>query len=161
MADSAEKLTTTGGAQQGTAAAGADRPRQLSQYQVLGLMVQFLLGMVLYMTGVPARARGGAHTFSLVILAAHLLLAAGLVAGAVLILGATAGTHDWRLWLARGGAAGIGTAAAAGLLTLALNNGWWSYVMAVGFTVALMAYGGLLIPATADAPAASGARPGR
>jgi hypothetical protein len=153
MADSAEKLTTTGGAQQGTAAVGDDRPRQLSQYQVLGLMVQFLLGMVLYLTGVPARARGSAHTLSLVILAAHILVAVGLAAGAVLILRATADTRAWCLWLARGGAAGLGVAAGAGLFTLALNNGWWSYVMAVGFTVALIAYGGLLIPATADSPA--------
>jgi hypothetical protein len=143
-----------------TAAAGADRTRYLSQYQLLGLMVQFLFGMVLYMVGVPARARGSAHTFSIVVLSAHVLLAAGLVVGAVLILNTTAGAPDWRLWLARGGAAGIGAAACSGLLTLALNNGWWSYVMSVGFTAALVAYGGLLIPVTADSAAPDGTRPG-
>jgi hypothetical protein len=141
------------------AAADDDRPRRLSQYQTLGLVVQFLVGMVLYMAGVPARARGGAHTFSLVILSVHVLLAAGLVAGAALILSATTDARDWRRWLARGGAAGIGAATVAGLLTLATGNTWWSYVMAVGFTAALVAYGGLLIPAAA--PSAPQAGPGR
>jgi hypothetical protein len=131
------------------AAAGADRVRSLSQYQTLGLMVQFLLGMVIYMAGVPSRARGNAHTISVVVLSAHVVVAIGVAAGAVLILRATAGTHDWRRWLARAGAAVIAVAAAAGVLTLITNNGWWSYVMAAGFTVALMAYVGLLIPATA------------
>jgi hypothetical protein len=125
-------------------------------------MVQFLLGMVIYMAGVPSRARGSAHTVSMVALSAHVVVAIGLAAGAVLILRATAATHDWRRWLAGAGAAVIAVAAAAGILTLATSSGWWSFVMAAGFTAALLAYGGLLIPVTADDPALrNGVRPDR
>jgi hypothetical protein len=141
------------------AEAGADRARYLSQYQTLGLMVQFLLGMVIYIAGVPSRARGSAHMVSIAVLSAHVVVGLGLAAGAVLILRAT---RDWRRWLARAGAAVIAVAAAAGIVTLVTSNGWWSYVMAAGFTAALMAYVGLLIPATPDnSPALNGVRPGR
>jgi len=144
------------------AAPAADRARYLAQFQTLGLMVQFLLGMVVYMAGVPSRARGDAQTLSIVVLSVHVVVAIGLAAGAVLILRAAAAAHDWRRWLARAGAAVIAVAVVAGILTLATNNGWWSYAMAAGFTAALMAYGGLLIPAAADnSPALNGVRPGR
>jgi hypothetical protein len=76
--------------------AGNDRPRRLSQYQVMVLVLQFLVGMVFYVVGIPSRATGSAHTASLVVLSAHVLLAAGLSAGAVWIIRATAATRDWR-----------------------------------------------------------------
>jgi hypothetical protein len=132
--------------------AGSDRARTLSQYQLLGLMFQFLVGMVFYMVGVPSHATRSAHTGSLLILAAHALLAAALAAGAVWIIRATAGAPDWQRWLARSGAGAIAVAAVAGLLTLVTRSGWWSFVMAAGFTVALLAYAGLLIPATDNSP---------
>ncbi len=137
-----------------------DRARNLSQYQLLGLMLQFLVGMVFYMVGIPSRTTGSAHTGSILVLSAHALLTVGLAAGAAWIIRATVGTPDWRSWLARGGAIAIAVAAAAGLLTLVTHSGWWSFVMAVGFTAALLAYAGLLIPATEDSsPALNGTRP--
>lgn len=152
----------TADAERVVSAAGSDRARFLAQFQTLGLAVQFLLGMVLYMVGVPSRASGGAHTASIGILSAHVVVTAGLVAGAALIIRATAGTQRWRRWLARGGAAAIGAAAVAGIITLITRSGWWSYGMAVGFTAALAAYGGLLIPASDDGPPAlNGSRPAR
>jgi hypothetical protein len=152
----------TGDGARAMAPAGADRTRYLSQFQTLGLMVQFLLGMVVYMAGLPSRARGSAHTVSIVVLSAHIVVAVGLAAGAVLILRSTAASPDWRRWLARAGAAVVAVAVAAGILTLVTSNGWWSFVMAAGFTLALMAYAGLLIPATADqSPALNGVRPAR
>lgn len=138
----------TGDAERVTTAASADRVRALSRHQALGLMIQFLLGMVIYVVGLPSRARGSAHTASIMVLAAHVLVALALTVGAVLIIRATAGSPDWRRRLAHGGAAAIVAAAAAGFITLATSNGWWSYVMAVGFVGALVAYGGLLIPVT-------------
>jgi hypothetical protein len=141
-----------------------DRALYLARYQATGLMVQFLLGMVIYLIGLPSRLSGEAHTASIVFVFIHVLLAMGLAAGAAWIIRATADAPDWRRWLARGGAAAIGTAFAAGILTLVTSNGWWSFVMAAGFTGALVAYGGLLIPATAAAgnsPRLNGTRPAR
>jgi hypothetical protein len=141
-----------------------DRALYLARYQAAGLMVQFLLGMVIYLIGLPSRLKGEAHTASIVFVILHVLLAVGLAAGAAGIIRATAGAPDWRRWLARSGAGAIGAALAAGVLTLVTSNGWWSFVMAAGFTAALVAYGGLLIPATAAAgtsPALNGTRPAR
>jgi len=55
------------------------------------------------------------------------------------------------LWRRRAitGAAAIAVAVVAGILTLATKNNWWSYTMAVGFIAALLAYGNLLLPASA------------
>ena len=140
--------------------AGTDRAQQLSRYQLVILMFQFLAGMVFYIVGVPSRATGRAHTGSLLILAAHALLTVGLAAGAAWIIRATASAPHWRRWLARGGAGAIAVAAVAGLLTLVTRNGWWSFVMAVGFTAALVAYAGLVVPATEHrSPAMNGTRP--
>ena len=55
------------------------------------------------------------------------------------------------LWHRRAitGAAAIAVAVGAGILTLITKNNWWSYTMAVGFIAALLAYGNLLLPASA------------
>ncbi|HYZ51956.1 MAG TPA: hypothetical protein VE733_00380 [Streptosporangiaceae bacterium] len=45
----------------------------------------------------------------------------------------------------------IAVAVAAGILTLAIKSNWWSYAMAAGFIAAVLAYGSLLLPATAPA----------
>lgn len=131
-----------------TAPAAGTRVRGLARGQVTGLMVQFLLGMVIEVAGLPSRASGGAHLTSVGALVVHVLVAAGLAAGAAVIVRAAAQTPDWRQWLARAGAAAIGVSIASGILTLVTSSGWWSYAMAVGFTAALAAYGGLLIPVT-------------
>jgi len=57
------------------------------------------------------------------------------------------------LWHRRAitGAAAIAVAVVAGILTLITKNNWWSYTMAVGFIAALLAYGSLLLPASAAA----------
>ena len=49
------------------------------------------------------------------------------------------------------GAAAHAVAVVAGILTLITKNNWWSYTMAVGFIAALLAYGSLLLPASAAA----------
>lgn len=141
-----------------------DRARYLARYQATGLMLQFLLGMVIYVVGLPSRVTGQAHTASVAFVLVHVLLAVTLAVGAAWIIRATAGAPDWRRWLARGGAGAIAVAFAGGILTLVTSNGWWSFVMATGFTGALVAYGGLLIPAataTGQAPALKGSRPAR
>ena len=55
--------------------------RHLAQHQVMGLSVQFLLGMAVSHLGQPSQARGAAHIASTVFLAAHVLITVGLAAG--------------------------------------------------------------------------------
>ena len=119
--------------------------RHPARHQVMGLASMFLLGMAVNLTGLPAETSGAAHLASIAFLTAHALIALGLVIGTVMLLRAAAphGGH-WRRH-----ATAIAVAVTAGILTLVTKNNWWSYTMAVGFIAALLAYGSLLLPATA------------
>lgn len=64
--------------------------RHLARHQVMGLAAQFLLGMAVNLLGLPSQAKGTAHTASTVFLAAHVLITLGLLAGAIMIIRATA-----------------------------------------------------------------------
>ena len=136
------------------AVAGRDIPaslaavRHLARHQVMGLVSVFLLGMAVNLTGLPAQTTGAGHLASIAFLAAHTLIAIGLVVGTVMLLRAAARLGGrWRRQ-AIAGAAAVAMAVAAGVLTMITKNNWWSYTMAVGFIAALLAYGGLLLPAT-------------
>jgi hypothetical protein len=130
---------------------GLASARHLARHQVMGLASVFLLGMAVNLTDLPSEANGGAHLASIAFLAAHALIALGLIIGSVLLL-RTAARFGGR-WRRRAiaGAAAIAVAVAAGILTLLTSSNWWSYIMAVGFIAALLAYGSLLLPATAPA----------
>ena len=137
--------------------AGQDMPpglasvRHLARHQIMGLVSVFLLGMAVNLTGLPSQTSGGAHLASIAFLAAHALIAPGLIIGTVLLLRAVARLGgQWRR-RAVAGAAAIAAAVAAGILTVFTSSNWWSYIMAVGFITALLAYGSLLLPATAPA----------
>ena len=121
--------------------------RHLARHQVMGLAVQFLLGVAVGLIGLPSQARGGAQTASTVFLAAHVVIALGLAVGAILVIRATAGLPDQSRRLAILGTAAIAAAIAAGVLTMTTRSNWWSYGMALGFIAALLAYGGLLVQA--------------
>ncbi|MGE5135764.1 MAG: hypothetical protein ACM32E_22995 [Gemmatimonadota bacterium] len=114
----------------------------------MGLASVFLLGMVVNLTGLPSQTSGAAHLASLAFLAAHVLIALGLVAGTVMLLRAAARLGGrWRRQ-AVVGAAAITVAFAAGILTLMTGSNWWSYAMAAGFIAALLAHGSLLLSTT-------------
>ena len=70
--------------------------RHLARHQVMGLTGTFLLGMAVNLIGLPSQTSGGAHIASLAFLAAHLLIALGLVLGAVMLLRAI--PHGRRMW---------------------------------------------------------------
>ncbi|HEV3288702.1 MAG TPA: hypothetical protein VG123_06895 [Streptosporangiaceae bacterium] len=136
--------------------AGQDMPpglasvRHLARHQIMGLVSVFLLGMAVNLTGLPSQTSGGAHLASIAFLAAHALIALGLIIGTVLLLRAAARLGgQWRR-RAVAGTAAIAAAVTAGILTVLTSN-WWSYIMAVGFITALLAYGSLLLPVTAPA----------
>ena len=121
--------------------------RHLARHQITGLAIQFLLGMAVNLLGLPSQARGTAHTATTVFLAAHVLITLGLLAGAVMIVGASARSQAPSRQLAIGGAIAIAATTAAGILTMLTKNNWWSYTMALGFIASLLIYGGLLIQA--------------
>jgi hypothetical protein len=122
--------------------------RQLARHQVMGLASVFLLGMAVNLLGLPSQTKGAAHLASIAFLALHALIALGLLIGIVMLLRAAAGLNGrWRR-LATAGAIAIAVAFGGGVLTLITKNNWWSYIMAVGFIAALLAYGGLLLPAS-------------
>lgn len=125
--------------------------RHLARHQVMGLASVFLLGMAVNLTGLPAETSGAVHLASIAFLAAHALIALGLIIGAVMLLRAAAPLgHRWRRQAVTGAIA-IAIAVTGGILTLITDSNWWSYTMAVGFITALLAYGSLLLPATAPA----------
>ena len=126
--------------------------RHLARHQVMGLGAQFLLGMALSLLGQPSETAGAARTASTVLLAAHVLIALGLAAGAVMVIRAVAGGAAQPRQLAWWGAAAIAVTIAAGVLTTITRSSWWSYGMAAGFIAALGVYGGLLL-VTGKAPA--------
>ena len=119
--------------------------RHLARHQIMGLTGAFLLGMAVNLTGLPSQTSGGAHIASIAFLAAHVLIALGLVIGAALLLRAAARPGGRWLRQATGGAAAIAVTVAAGILTLLTTSNWWSYTMAAGFITAFLIYGNLLI----------------
>ncbi len=127
---------------------GLSRVRHLARHQVMGHSSVFLLGMVVNLTGLPSQTSGAAHLASLAFLAAHVLIAVGLVAGTVMLLRAAA--HLGGRWRSQAitGAAAITVAFATGILTMVTGSNWWSYAMAAGFIAALLAHGSLLLPTT-------------
>jgi hypothetical protein len=135
--------------------------RHLARHQVMGLVSVFLLGMAVNLLGLPSQTSGTAHVASIAFLAVHALIALGLLIGTVMLLRAATGLGGrWRR-LATVGAIAVVAAFGTGVLTLITRNNWWSYIMAVGFIAALLAYGSLLLPADAAAqPGLSPSAPG-
>lgn len=125
--------------------------RHLARHQVMGLTSVFLLGMAANLIGLPAETAETTHVVSIAFLAAHALIALGLVIGAVMLLRAGARLGGRPRSLAIAGATAIAVAAGAGILTMITKSGWWSYAMATGFIAALLASGSLVLAATTSA----------
>lgn len=125
--------------------------RYLARHQLMGLAVQFLLGMALSLTGQPSETTGAARIASTVLLAVHVLIALGLAAGAVMVIRAAASGTARQRGLAWWGAAAIAVTIAAGVLTTLTKANGWSYAMAAGFAVSVGLYGALLAGGKAPA----------
>ncbi|MGH3149997.1 MAG: hypothetical protein ACRDOB_04600, partial [Streptosporangiaceae bacterium] len=87
-----------------------------------------------------------------VLLALHVVVAIGLLAGAAMVIRAARGGGKRPRQLARSGAALIGLTVIAGVMTVITSNNWWSYTMATGFIAAMLLYGTLLMRAQNPAP---------
>lgn len=107
------------------------------------LAVQFLIGMAVNLIGMPSETHGLTRTLVSVLIGVHVLVAVGLGVGAVQVLLAAIRTAGDRS-LPVAGAAGVGLALGAGVVTMITNSSWASYLMAVGFLVALLSYGRLM-----------------
>jgi hypothetical protein len=132
--------------------AGHAGQRYLARHMVMGLTVQFLLGMAVNLIGQPSQTAGDARIVSTVFLAVHMLVSVGMVIGAAQAVRAAAYLGSpWRspaIW----GAAAITATLAVGVLTTITKSNWWSFAMAAGFIASLLIYGSLLLPARATAP---------
>ncbi len=126
--------------------------RREARNQLVFLSAQFLLGMAVNLIGQPSETTGVAHAASTVLLGLHVVVAIGLVAGAVLVIRAARGGGDRPRQLARSGAVLIGLTVIAGVMTVITKNNWWSYAMAAGFIASVLLYGSLLVRAQSQAP---------
>ncbi len=121
--------------------------------QISMLTIMFLLGMAVNLIGMPSEVSGGAKTATSIFLGLHVLVSLGLLVGAGLTirLASAAGENLRRLaWI---GGVLIVITFLAGVLTLAFDNNWWSYLMAAGFIASYLVYIGLLMQARAPTTA--------
>jgi hypothetical protein len=116
-----------------------------AQHIVLMLTVQFLLGMAVNLIGLPDETGGGAKAATTVFLALHVLIAVGLVIGAIMALNAAKSLSPALRRLTEYATAGISVTFVAGVLTMITDNNWWSYLMAGGFIVTLLMYGSIYV----------------
>jgi heme A synthase len=116
--------------------------------QVMMLAISFLLGMGVNLIGLPEEASGAAKVTTAILLALHILIALGLLAGAALCLWRSGPLTDRdRTWALAGGILVVLTIV-AGILTTSTDNNWWSFVMAVGFILSVVVYVNLLVSAS-------------
>jgi len=126
--------------------------RREARNQLVFLSAQFLLGMAVNLIGQPSQSTGAARAVSTVLLGLHVVVAIGLLAGAVMVIRAARGGGKRPRQLARSGAVLIGLTVIAGIMTVITKNNWWSYTMAAGFIASMLLYGSLLVRAQSPAP---------
>ena len=81
--------------------------------------------MAVNLIGQPSETTGAAHAVSSVLLALHVVVAIGLLAGAVMVIRAARGGGERPRQLARSGAVLIGLTVIAGVMTVITKNNWW------------------------------------
>jgi heme A synthase len=117
-------------------------------HQLIGLAVQFLLGMAENLIGQPSETKGAAQVASNTFLGLHILLAIALLVNAAMILRAARNGSRQQRRLARWGGILITLTIAAGVITTITGSDWWSYAMATGFITSLGLYGALVVQST-------------
>ena len=109
------------------------------------LVVIFLLGMGVNLLGADKTSSTLIKITSGALLGLHVLVAVGLVVGAILTVRLTTKLPGNYPALARGAGASVGLAIVGGILNVFLKSEWWSYLMAVGFIAAFIIYGLLYV----------------
>ena len=119
--------------------------------QIAMLVAIFLLGMAVALIG--DREATWAKVSKGILLGLHVLVAIGLIVGAILTMRIVMKLGGKLLRTARVASLGVGVGVIGGLLTLGAPWGdLWSYVMAVGFIVAFL-FNGFLYMQTVSAAA--------
>jgi hypothetical protein len=130
------------------AKANAPSPKSLAAWarkELSMLGVAFLLGMAVNLIGLPSETSGGAKTATSILLGLHGLVGIGLIVGAAMTVRQAMKVGASYTKLARAGGAAIGLTFVVGLVYMATESSWWSYMMAVGFLVAFFIYGKLML----------------
>lgn len=109
--------------------------------QLIMLGIAFLLGMAVNLIGLPSQTSGLSQTWTSIFVAFHVLIAVGLLAGGSIAIGMLRKYEPTQAKLGWAGLAAIAITFIAGVLTIAYENNWWSYLMAVGFFASIWIYG--------------------
>lgn len=117
--------------------------------QLAMLLLQFLFGMAINLIGTPSQANGFPRIASAILLVLHILVAIGLLVGAIRAIPQCSRIDPPAAGLAWWGLVALVITFAAGVLTLTVTvgTGWFSYVMAAGATGSLVVYGLLYLRA--------------
>ncbi|HEX6497673.1 MAG TPA: hypothetical protein VF054_01425 [Micromonosporaceae bacterium] len=130
------------------AGTGAPNRRGLpfwANYQVGLLAAQFLFGMAVNLLGFGDETKGTAKVFSTVFLVIHFVIALALLVGAIVALVQARKSAPRFNGLALTGVIVVALTVIVGFATMAADNDWLSYLMAVGFIVSLMLYVSMLV----------------
>lgn len=111
--------------------------------QLSMLLFQFLIGMAVNLIGAPSETSGFPRIATSILLGLHILVAIGVLVGAIRAIPQCARIEPPATGLAWWGLIAVVISFAAGVVTLAVSagTGWFSYVMAAGATGSLLIYG--------------------
>lgn len=132
----------------GRTASPAHALRERTRGQLSMLFAQFLVGLAIARIGLPADTSGFARTVSIVLLGLHLVIAAGLLVGAILSIVIVTRAASFGVGLVWVSAAVVVVTVVSGVVTLVTKNDWWSYLMGAGATLSLPVYGILYLRST-------------
>ena len=113
--------------------------------QIWMLAAEFLLGMVVNLIDISSATSGIARSAYKISLVFHILIAIGLLVGAIVTVRQSVKVVPLLGRLAWAGLTLIVVTFAAGVLAMELKNDWWSFVMAVGFIASFLVYGAMLL----------------
>ena len=119
--------------------------RSRSLHQIYMLTAMFLLGMAVNLMGLPSELDGSEKTISSVFTALHGIIGIGLIIGSILSVVFATKIGKKISTLAWSGLIFVVLTFVAGILTIAIESDWWSYVMAVGFLATVLIYGAIIV----------------
>ena len=115
--------------------------------QIVMLSAALLLGMAVNLIGLPSETEGGSKVATMIFLGVHVAIGIGLVIGSLLAVkraSAVAPRFVRHAWM---GVAVVAITFISGVLVMATESNWWSYLMATGFLAAFLLYGAMFVHA--------------